>query len=40
MSGFTVDVKGRLSPIPGSSLPLSAASTAPAQIGFDDEGAR
>ena len=38
VSGFTVDVKGRLSPIPGSSLPLSAASTAPAQIGFDDEG--
>ena len=40
VSGFTVDVKGRLSPIPGSSLPLSAAFTAPAQIGFDDEGAR
>jgi len=38
VSGFTVDVKGRLRPIPGSNLPLSAASTAAAQIGFDDEG--
>jgi len=38
VSGFTVGVKGQMRSISGSNLPLSAASTAPAQIGFDDEG--
>jgi 6-phosphogluconolactonase len=32
--GFTVSPQGRLSPLPGSARPLSAAQTAPAQISF------
>jgi 6-phosphogluconolactonase (cycloisomerase 2 family) len=39
VSGFAVDVNGNLAPIPGSARPLSAASTAPAQVGFSDDGA-
>ena len=38
ISGFTVDRKGQLSPIPGSTRPLSAASTSPAQVWFSDDG--
>ena len=38
ISGFKVGRNGRLSPIAGSSRPLSAASTGPAQIGFNPNG--
>jgi 6-phosphogluconolactonase len=38
ISGFTVDAKGRLNPLPGSTRPLSGAATAPAQVGFSDDG--
>jgi 6-phosphogluconolactonase (cycloisomerase 2 family) len=39
ISGFTVDRSGRITPLPGSIRPLSAASTNPAQVGFSDDGA-
>jgi 6-phosphogluconolactonase len=39
ISGFTVDRPGKISPLPGSTRPLSAASTNPAQVGFSDDGA-
>jgi 6-phosphogluconolactonase (cycloisomerase 2 family) len=38
ISGFTVQRKGRLAPLPGSTRPLSGSNTAPAQIAFDPEG--
>ncbi|MFN0303449.1 MAG: lactonase family protein [Burkholderiales bacterium] len=38
VTGFTIGDHGTLSPIPGSTKPLSAASTAPAQVQFDPEG--
>jgi 6-phosphogluconolactonase len=38
ISGFAVDNRGDLTPIPGSARPLSAASTAPAQVGFSADG--
>lgn len=38
ISGFTVQRKGRLAPLPGSTQPLSGPNTAPAQIAFDPEG--
>ena len=37
ITGFTVR-KGRLEPTPGSTRPLSAASTSPAQVGFSHDG--
>lgn len=39
VSGFRVDGDGDLTPIPGSSRPLSAPSTSPAQVGFSEDGA-
>src|SRR5918994_1288450 len=39
VSGFAVDANGNLTPTPASVRPLSAASTAPAQVGFSDDGA-
>jgi 6-phosphogluconolactonase len=38
ISGFTLGKKGTLTPIPDSTLPLSAASTDPAQISFSSDG--
>lgn len=38
ITGFTLSRSGKLAPIPGSTQPLSAASTAPAQISFNPEG--
>jgi len=38
ISGFTVDRKGRMTPLAGSTRPLSAPSTNPAQVGFSDDG--
>jgi len=38
ITGFTLSRRGKLTPIPGSTQPLSAASTAPAQISFNPEG--
>jgi 6-phosphogluconolactonase (cycloisomerase 2 family) len=38
IAGFRVDPRGFLSPLPGSSRPLSAPSTGPAQIGFSGDG--
>lgn len=38
VSGFWLDAHGDLIAIPGSSRPLSAASTDPAQVGFDPSG--
>src|SRR5262245_45483718 len=38
ISGFTLSNKGALTPIPNSTLPLSAASTNPAQISFSNDG--
>ncbi len=38
VTGFAVTGDGALTPLPDSSRPLSAASTSPAQVGFDDEG--
>jgi 6-phosphogluconolactonase len=38
ISGFTLSHKGELTPIPNSTLPLSAASTDPAQISFSSDG--
>jgi 6-phosphogluconolactonase len=39
LSGFTVDQQGFLTSLAGSTRPLSAASTSPAQVGFSDDGA-
>ncbi|RIK36572.1 MAG: 3-carboxymuconate cyclase [Chloroflexi bacterium] len=38
ISGFTVAQDGALTPLPDSTRPLSADSTAPAQVSFDDTG--
>ena len=38
ISGFIVAPDGALSPLPGSTRPLSMADTAPAQIGFTPDG--
>ena len=38
ISAFTIGVNGALSPLPGSTRPLSAASTGPAQIEFSRDG--
>lgn len=38
ISGFTADASGTLSPLAGSTRPLSAASVGPAQIGFSPDG--
>ena len=38
ISGFTVSRGGRLKPLAGSTRPLSAASTGPAQVAFNSEG--
>ena len=38
VTGFRLRSDGSLQPIAGSSRPLSAASTAPAQVGFDPRG--
>lgn len=38
IAGFAVDGNGALSPLPGSSRPLSSTGTAPAQIGFSQGG--
>ena len=38
ISGFTVDRRGEITPLEGSTRPLSAESTAPAQVGFSDGG--
>lgn len=39
VSGFTVSPAGKLTPLIGSTRPLSGASTSPAQVGFSDDGA-
>src|SRR6266849_559043 len=38
ISGFTVNAGGTLTPLGGSTLPLSAANSNPAQIGFNADG--
>lgn len=38
VSGLTVGRDGELTPLAGSSRPLSGPSTAPAQVGFSDDG--
>jgi 6-phosphogluconolactonase len=38
VTGFAVTGDGALTPLPDSTRPLSAGSTSPAQVGFDDEG--
>jgi 6-phosphogluconolactonase len=38
ISGLTVSPAGELTPIAGSTRPLSGADTAPAQVGFSDNG--
>jgi 6-phosphogluconolactonase len=38
VTGFRVADDGTLTPLPDSTRPLSADSTSPAQVGFDDEG--
>jgi 6-phosphogluconolactonase (cycloisomerase 2 family) len=38
ISGFTVSRSGKLSVLAGSTRPLSAAVTSPAQVGFSDDG--
>lgn len=38
ISGFRVGHGGQLTPLAGSTRPLSGASTAPAQVGFSDDG--
>ncbi|BDG03188.1 lactonase family protein [Anaeromyxobacter oryzae] len=38
IAGLRLDEDGALRPVPGSVLPLSAAGTGPAQIGFDASG--
>lgn len=39
VTGFNVTRKGQITPIPGSTRPLSAANTNPAQVGISDDGA-
>jgi 6-phosphogluconolactonase (cycloisomerase 2 family) len=39
VSGFKVSPAGKLTPLIGSTRPLSGASTSPAQVGFSDDGA-
>lgn len=39
VTGFTVDRDGHLTPLGGSTRPLSAPSTAPGQVGLSDDGA-
>lgn len=39
VTGFVVDSRGRLTPLVGSTRPLSAVSTNPAQVAFSDDGA-
>lgn len=38
VSGFRVDSRGRLTPLVNSTRPLSGPSTAPAQVGFSEDG--
>lgn len=38
VTGFRVDGRGRLTPIEGSTLPLSGAQTSPGQVGLSDDG--
>jgi 6-phosphogluconolactonase (cycloisomerase 2 family) len=38
IAGFRLSRRGRLNPLPGSSRPLGAPNTAPAQIGFSPDG--
>jgi len=38
ITGFRVESHGKLTPLPGSTRPLSSADTAPAQIGFSPDG--
>jgi 6-phosphogluconolactonase len=38
ITGFTVDQAGRLSPLAGSTRPLSGDATAPAQVSFNKDG--
>ncbi len=38
IAGLRLGPDGTLNPLPGSSLPLSAAETAPAQVGFSPDG--
>jgi 6-phosphogluconolactonase (cycloisomerase 2 family) len=38
VSGFTVNRKGQITPIPGATRPLSGANTNPAQVGISDDG--
>jgi 6-phosphogluconolactonase (cycloisomerase 2 family) len=38
LSGFTVSSAGKLTPLIGSTRPLSGGSTSPAQVGFSDDG--
>jgi len=38
ISALWLDNQGQLSPLPGSSTPLSGAGTAPAQVGFSPDG--
>lgn len=38
ISGFTIQRRGRLAPLPGSTRSLSGPNTAPAQIAFNPEG--
>jgi len=38
ISGFTLDERGRLVPLPGSTRPLSTASSGAAQVAFDPPG--
>jgi 6-phosphogluconolactonase (cycloisomerase 2 family) len=38
VSGFRLDSRGRLAPLGNSNRPLSAPSTAPAQVGFSEDG--
>ncbi len=38
ISGFTVDERGRLTPLPGSTRPLSSATSGAAQVAFDRSG--
>ncbi|MBL8291032.1 MAG: beta-propeller fold lactonase family protein [Bryobacterales bacterium] len=38
ISGFSVNRSGRITPLAGSTRPLSADATSPAQVGFSDDG--
>lgn len=39
VSGFRVSPQGEITPLDGSTRPLSAAATGPAQVGFSEDGA-